>query len=240
MICVGNTNGVECRDTIKKCYCNVSSLVQGTTCEIGAFTYTYKKKASATAWTNITDDGWGVKLTNKNSTAPVTDTMCAYINDKPLVNTMHAFTSSKATSIDVSNYYMKNVNQMTYMFNKAAATEIIGISNFGQINAANIGGMFAEMPNIRVLDLTGWDTSNVTNFNYLFRKASSLETIYASTSFVTNLSGQTGSNVFSDCNSLVGGAGTLYNTSYTNKTYARIDGLNGLPGYFTEGPTPTN
>lgn len=32
---------------------------------------------------------------------------------------------------------------------------------------------------------------------------------------------------------LVAGNGTKYDSSKTDKTYARIDGQNGLPGYFT-------
>ena len=40
--------------------------------------------------------------------------------------------------------------------------------------------------------------------------------------------------MFTNCGSLVGGAGTTYNSSITDKTYARIDDPdNGKPGYFT-------
>ena len=38
--------------------------------------------------------------------------------------------------------------------------------------------------------------------------------------------------MFYNCTSLVGGAGTTYNSSYTDKTYARIDSSS-TPGYFT-------
>ena len=33
---------------------------------------------------------------------------------------------------------------------------------------------------------------------------------------------------------LVGGLGTTYNSSYVDKTYARIDGGTSRPGYFTD------
>ncbi|MCI7559653.1 MAG: hypothetical protein MSS76_06005 [Clostridium sp.] len=33
---------------------------------------------------------------------------------------------------------------------------------------------------------------------------------------------------------LVGGLGTTYNSSYVDKTYARIDGGTSNPGYFTD------
>ena len=39
--------------------------------------------------------------------------------------------------------------------------------------------------------------------------------------------------MFKNCTSLVGGQGTVYNSSKINKTYARIDGGTSSPGYFT-------
>lgn len=105
----------------RKCYCNNGVLSSGVTCNIGLFTYRYKYKATATGWssTTLSENGWGVRLIDKNSTSPITETMCGYINDMPLANTMHAFSNSKASTIDVTNYYTKNVTQMTYMFQKA-------------------------------------------------------------------------------------------------------------------------
>lgn len=41
------------------------------------------------------------------------------------------------------------------------------------------------------------------------------------------------SEMFYECNSLVGGAGTVYDGTKIDKTYARIDGGTSSPGYFT-------
>jgi len=41
-----------------------------------------------------------------------------------------------------------------------------------------------------------------------------------------------GSFMFTGCTALVGGSGTPFSSSYTDKTYARIDRA-GQPGYFT-------
>ena len=41
--------------------------------------------------------------------------------------------------------------------------------------------------------------------------------------------------MFEDCKKIVGGNGTTYNSSYTDKTYARIDTAS-TPGYFTAKP----
>lgn len=42
--------------------------------------------------------------------------------------------------------------------------------------------------------------------------------------------------MFYGCTSLVGGAGTTYDSSHYNGVYARIDGGTSAPGYFTAKP----
>ena len=56
--------------------------------------------------------------------------------------------------------------------------------------------------------------------------------IYAGDNFNTNAV-TSSSNMFYNTTNLVGGAGTTYNSSFVDKTYARIDGGTSKPGYFT-------
>ena len=66
----------------------------------------------------------------------------------------------------------------------------------------------------------------------MFSNSSSLKRIYASDKF--NTSKVTSSNyMFNDSPNLVGGNSTKYNSSFVDKTYARIDGGTSNPGYFT-------
>ena len=69
----------------------------------------------------------------------------------------------------------------------------------------------------------------------MFYKCQTLKTIYVSdlwdTSKVTS-----STDMFRGCTSLVGGNGTAYSSSYTNKTYARIDTAD-APGYLTPPPS---
>ena len=82
------------------------------------------------------------------------------------------------------------------------------------------------------LDLSSFDTSNVINMYAMFYN-SKVKTIYASNNFITaNVTSSTG--MFEGATNLVGGNGTKYNSSYVDKTYARIDGGTELPGYFTK------
>ena len=67
----------------------------------------------------------------------------------------------------------------------------------------------------------------------MFYYNTNLKTIYASDMFNTNVV-TSSTNMFYNTTNLVGGAGTTYNRSYVDKTYARIDGGTSNPGYFTD------
>ena len=94
--------------------------------------------------------------------------------------------------------------------------------------------MFRSSSALTSLDLSSWDTARVWDTRSMFYGCSNLKTIYASDKFVTTLlDSDHSSNMFSNCRALVGGEGTLYNISYLDKTYARIDEGISRPGYFT-------
>ena len=65
----------------------------------------------------------------------------------------------------------------------------------------------------------------------MFAESRKLKTIFASNNFITdNVTSST--DMFQRVTNLVGGAGTKYNSSHVDKTYARID-ASSTPGYFT-------
>lgn len=85
---------------------------------------------------------------------------------------------------------------------------------------------------IPVLDLSSFDTSNVTTMGYMFNENTNLKTIYVSDKFTTkNVAVST--NMFFNNKSLVGNYGTVYDSNKIDKAYARIDGGTSSPGYFT-------
>ena len=75
----------------------------------------------------------------------------------------------------------------------------------------------------------------------MFQGCGSLETIYASAKFVRNGESY---NMFSGCESIVGGKGTTYNGYYDGDryvpigdaagAYAKIDNPPSAPGFFTQ------
>ena len=237
-----------------------STLTQGLEYVNGQYTYGYKKEGyyapSRLAWSYISNNGWGVQLTDKASTDAVTSKLCTYINNKPVVSMSYMFLNSQAKALDLSNFDTSKVNNMLGMFWSSQATTL-DISNFNTSKVTNMSSMFynskattldvsgfntSKVTNMYnmfasskavTLDLSSFDTSNVTNMGYMFNNANNLKTIYVSSKF--NIDTVTSStNMFYGCTSLVGGSGTKYNSNYIDKTYARIDGGTSNPGYFTD------
>ena len=368
--------------TAKTVYCTFDGeLTQGAEYVNGQYTYRYMQEGNdSSSWQNITNDGWGVALTSRESTNPVTTKLCTYINDKPIVSMSYMFADSQATTLDLSNFDTSNVTNMdgmfetskvttldlrsfdtskvtnmcgmfnesqattldlmsfdtgnvtdmNYMFGSSKATTL-DLSNFDTSNVTDMGGMFNESQattldlsnfdtskvtsmnsmffgsqattldlsnfdtskvtdmfqmfrdsqvttldvsnfdtskvtnmdqmfynsqataldvsnfntcNVRdmswmfygskvtSLDLSNFDTSKVTDMSDMFLNSNKLKTIYASDKFNTNVVTNS-TDMFKDCTNLVGGAGTTYDSTKTDKTYARIDGGTTNPGYFT-------
>ena len=67
---------------------------------------------------------------------------------------------------------------------------------------------------------------------WTFSGCSELKTIYAKSDWNTGKV-ENSNYMFSGSYKLVGGKGTKYNYSYTDHTYARIDGGQSSPGYYT-------
>ncbi|MCQ2751978.1 MAG: BspA family leucine-rich repeat surface protein [Coriobacteriales bacterium] len=162
-----------------------------------------------------------------------------------LMNHMFDFCSSLIW-LDLSAFNTTNVTDMSYMFGYdetapySATSKLQGItfgSNFDTSNVTTMERMFYKCEKLVLLDLQGFNTFSVTNFKHMFDSCSSLTSIYCS--FGTAWAGD-GEDMFAGATSLVGGAGTAYDPSHVDISYAREDqGLSGH-GYFTgELPPPS-
>lgn len=141
------------------------------------------------------------------------------------------------TDLDLSNFNTSKVTDMSGMFYGHGAIlslsniKNLNISSFDTSNVTDMSYMFYANNQLKNLDISNFDTSNVTNIARIFSRCTNLTTIYASNKFNTsNVASST--DMFYNCPKLVGGNGTAYNSSYIDKTYARID-ASGTPGYFT-------
>ena len=152
----------------------------------GQYTYIYGQEYDGYDWNTI--DGWGVTLTDKESTAPVTSEVCTYINDIPIVSMPYMFHQSQAESIDLSSFNTSNVTNMSWMFAESAATNL-DLSSFDTSNVTDMSYMFMESKTTS-LDLSGFDTSNVVDMYHMFQysAATSLDLSSFNTSNVTDMS----------------------------------------------------
>ena len=63
------------------------------------------------------------------------------------------------------------------MFSNLPNLTQIDLSNFDTSNITFMPDMFALCPNLTTIDLSGFDTSKVTNMSFMFYKCSNLTTI---------------------------------------------------------------
>ena len=141
------------------------------------------------------------------------------------------------TSLNLSSFNTANVTNMSNMFYKCSGLTSLDISNFNTANVTDMSFMFFECTGLTSLDLSSFDTSNVMSMKSMFFYCRNLKTIYAGDGWNTDKVDQSGNlyGLFYECNALVGGEGTTFDSSHATKVYARIDGgpTSATPGYFT-------
>lgn len=122
------------------------------------------------------------------------------------------------------------------MFDDSYNLENIDLSSFNTANVTDMSCMFYFITNkLKSLDLSSFNTANVTDMSGMFYYCSRLQTIYAGSDW--NTSAVTSSNsMFGYCGQLVGGMGTTYSRDHIDAEYARLDGGSSNPGYFTAIP----
>ncbi|MBP3786863.1 MAG: BspA family leucine-rich repeat surface protein [Prevotella sp.] len=159
----------------------------------------------------------------------------SFANCTTLTSTDYWFYSfSNLTTVrNIENLKTPNVTTMECMFGYCSSLTSLDLSSLNTDNVTSLYGMLLECTSLKTLDLSGFNTSKVTNMNQLFYPCSSLKTIYVGSGWSTEAVTE-GNYIFNGCTSLVGGAGTRYDSNHVDKTYARIDGGTSAPGYFTE------
>ena len=167
------------------------TLTQGLQYVNGQYTYAYKQQgdysSSGLGWSNISNNDWGVQLTDKTSTDAVTSKVCTYINNKPITSMSYMFGYSQATIIDVNNLNTSNITNMEAIFS-ATKTTTLDVSKFDTSNVTNMGSMFSGTK-ATTLNLSGFNTSNVTDMSYMFSwsQATTIDVSSFDTSNVTNM-----------------------------------------------------
>ena len=189
-----NYSEITLADTSTNIYfCKTSStLTQGTSYVNGQYTYKYKQEgdyggSSNLNWKNISTNGWGVQLTNKDSADAVNSKLCTYVNNKPIVSMDVMFFESQASSIDFSSFNTKNVTNMHAMF-YGSKTLSLDLSNLDTSNITSMRSMFYESA-VTSIKLGNINTSKVTDMGNMFSscKVTSIDLDNLDTSGVTNM-----------------------------------------------------
>ncbi len=135
-------------------------------------------------------------------------------------------------SVDLSSFDTGNVDDMGYMFYQCKALTELDLSSFDTRKVTYMCDMFCGCSSLTVVDISGFDTASLENADDMFNSAGQLTTIYAGKKWsIPNAASAI--DMFLYCNNLKGEAGTAYTFENRSGAYARIDGGEGDPGYFT-------
>ena len=109
------------------------------------------------------------------------------LNTKKVTNMTGMFENCLSLKyLNIENFDTSNVTNMSYMFNKCKKLkEIKGMDKFNTINLTTTYAMFQFCTEIEKIDLSGFDTSNVTNMSYMFNKCKKLKEIKGLNTFIT-------------------------------------------------------
>lgn len=184
-----------------------------------------------------------IKNIENIDTSNVTNMTCMFLNcssitNLDLSNNVTAMDDmfmecSSLTSLDLSNFNTSNVRNMYAMFLNCTNLRSLNISSFNTSNVYDMSDMFYGCQNLTSVDLSSFELTNSNNVRSMFEKCTQLKTIYVNSKWAMK-DDCYGDSMFKNCTSLVGGAGTTFDSSHTGLEYAHIDGGTSNPGYLTE------
>ena len=155
------------------------------------------------------------------STANVTDMGSMFLN------------CSSLTSLDMRSFDTEKVEWMPGMFSGCSSLESVKLSSFNTANVESMSEMFKDCASLKTLDLRSFKTDKVMVMDWMFKGCSNLTTILCLDDWTTSEALQYSYDMFDGCFDLVGYQGTACNGNLTDITYARLDGGESKPGYFS-------
>ena len=138
-------------------------------------------------------------------------------------------TSATMVVIEASFKSVKPTSCYAWFARQMDLTTIKGLTNLDTSNASNFFWMFDECKSLTSLDLSSFDTSKVTDMSNMFNGCTVLKTIIVGDKWSTASIGS-GGGVFGECTSLIGEDGTKYDNENWNYDKAHT----GAGGYLTK------
>jgi surface protein len=135
-------------------------------------------------------------------------------------------------SVDLSDLDTQNVEDMSQLFEYCySLKEIKGFEKLDFSKVWDFKEMFFSCESLETLDLSSWNTPSAEQTYRMFRDCYALKTIYVGDGWDMSKVNYS-SEMFTGSSSLVGANGTVFSSSYTDVTYARVDTAE-TPGYLT-------
>ena len=147
------------------------------------------------------------------------------------------FSCTSLTDLNLSNFNTANVTTMNSMFHYCIGLTNLDVSNFNTEKVTSMASMFWNCHSLTSLNISSFVTPYVTNVEDMFSECSSLTTILVGKGWSTGQISN-GESMFAGCVNLVGEAGTTFDESHIDFTYAHIDGGISNPGYFSGNGVP--
>lgn len=147
------------------------------------------------------------------------------------------------TRIDISNFNTSSCAYLNSMFWGCRKLKYLYLPDFVNTLKISLYDMFRWCYSLESIYISNLNTSNTVRMSSMFVGCYNIQRIFSqnfdlSSLIDFDLDGQQvngGYEMFINCDKLKGGNGTIYSNSHANSAeYARIDGENGLPGYFTD------
>jgi len=140
-----------------------------------------------------------------------------YINNKK-IKFNYKYESNEIGQIKIKFKFNKLLNSTSFMFYGCSSLESIDLSSFNTNNVTNMYGMFSFCSSLESIDLSSFNTNNVTNMSFMFYLCSSLESIDLSSFNTNNVTNMVG--MFYRCSSLESIDLSSFNTNNVTNMYS--------------------
>ena len=97
-----------------------------------------------------------------------------YVNDKKIIFN-YKYESDEIGPITIKFKFIKLLTSTAFMFYNCESLESIDLSSFNTNNVTNMSYMFYNCESLESLDLSSFNTNNVTNMSHMFSGCKSLK-----------------------------------------------------------------
>ncbi len=138
--------------------------------------------------------------------------------------------ANKITKVDIQdNIKIRSISFWFYNLNNLK--EIVGLEKIDTSELVSMSATFKNCSSLEEIDLSSFNTKNVTTTSGMFSGCNNLKTIYVGNNWNMDKV-ESSDDMFKDCTSLIGPNATEYNEYVVDKTFAQVDDLDNA-GYLT-------